>query len=63
MRGLPYRVTSQEIEQFFSPLKCVDIKIGSLEDGRASGDGIVEFESEKDANEALARDRQSIKSR
>lgn len=63
MRGLPYRVTAREIEEFFSPLKCIEIKVGSMEDGRASGDGIIEFESERDAKEALNRDRQSIKSR
>ncbi|KAI6175093.1 hypothetical protein M3Y97_00994100 [Aphelenchoides bicaudatus] len=63
MRGLPYRVTAREIEQFFSPIRCVEIKVGSMEDGRASGDGIIEFESEMDAREALNRDRHEIKSR
>lgn len=63
MRGLPYRVTAKEIEQFFSPLQIVEIKTGIMEDGRASGDGIVEFNNQVDAQEALSRDKQSIKSR
>jgi RNA recognition motif-containing protein len=63
MRGLPYRVTSREIEEFFAPLQCVEIKVGTNADGRASGDGIVEFSSPQDAQEALKRDRNSIKKR
>lgn len=63
MRGLPYRVTAKEIEQFFYPLQIVEIKTGILEDGRASGDAIVEFNNEDDAREAMGRDKKNIKTR
>jgi len=63
MRGVPFRVTSAEIEQFFMPLHCAEIKVGQLEDGRASGDAIVSFNSPVEAHQALARDRQSIGNR
>jgi RNA recognition motif-containing protein len=63
VRGLPYRVTAKEIEQFFYPLEIVEIKTGVLADGRASGDGIIEFNSEADAKDALSRDKKSIKTR
>jgi len=63
MRGLPFRVKANEIQDFFAPLECVEIKIGYFADGRASGDGIVEFRNEQEANEALSRDRNSINNR
>jgi len=63
MRGVPFRVTSAEIEQFFAPLLCTEIKVGQLEDGRASGDAIVSFNSPVEAHQALSRDRQSIGNR
>lgn len=63
MRGVPFRVTSAEIEQFFMPLQCTEIKVGQLEDGRASGDAIVSFNSPMEAHQALGRDRQSIGNR
>uniref|UniRef100_A0A915EDY9 RRM domain-containing protein n=1 Tax=Ditylenchus dipsaci TaxID=166011 RepID=A0A915EDY9_9BILA len=63
IRGLPFRVTGKEIEDFFAPLVCVNIQVGTLGDGRSSGDGIVEFQTPQDANQALAKDRQNIGSR
>lgn len=42
IRGLPFRITAREIEEFFAPLNCVSIMLGWLSDGRASGDGIIE---------------------
>ncbi|KAI6209921.1 Heterogeneous nuclear ribonucleoprotein H3 [Aphelenchoides besseyi] len=63
MRGLPYRVTAQQIEGFFAPLSIVEIKVGVFKDGRASGDGIIEFQNPHDATEALKRDRNCIKNR
>jgi hypothetical protein len=39
MRGLPFRVTPSEVEDFFNPLICVDIRLGVLPDGKSSGDG------------------------
>lgn len=63
MRGLPYRIGYQVILDFFAPLSPVEIKMGVFEDGRASGDGIVEFMNEYDAHEAMRKDRESIKNR
>ncbi|KAH7729530.1 heterogeneous nuclear ribonucleoprotein F [Aphelenchoides avenae] len=63
MRGLPFRVTFREVEEFFAPIVCVDVKFGVLPDGRASGDGIVEFRTPADAQQALQKDRGSILNR
>ena len=63
MRGLPFRVTGQQIMDFFAPLNCVEIKLGYLPDGRTSGDGYVEFASPEEAFEAKQKDRQSINNR
>lgn len=63
MRGIPFRITAAELERFFAPLVCVDIQIGAMPDGRASGDGIVEFQTPADARQALSKDRESIGSR
>ena len=63
IRGLPFRITAKEIENFFLPLVCVGVQLGVMPDGRSSGDGIVEFSNPQDAKQALAKDRQNIGSR
>lgn len=63
MRGLPFRVNASQIIDFFNPLQCVEIKLGYLPDGRASGDGIVEFATQEEVQEAMKKDRQMIGSR
>jgi hypothetical protein len=83
MRGLPFRISTNDIERFFAPLMCVDISVclqlldfhlyhliaklfyqlGTMPDGRSSGDGIVEFQNPTDARQALAKDRESIGNR
>lgn len=63
MRGLPFRIGIADIERFFAPLVCVEIQLGTMPDGRSSGDGIVEFQSPADARQALAKDRDSIGNR
>lgn len=63
IRGLPYRITAKEIEDFFLPLICVGIQLGVMSDGRSSGDGIVEFATPQDAKMGLAKDRQNIGTR
>lgn len=63
MRGLPFRVTFREVEEFFAPIVCVDVKFGVLPDARASGDGIVEFRTPADAQLALQKDRGCISNR
>ena len=51
MRGLPWRVEVEEIEQFFSKYSWVrdSIKIGELEGGRRTGFASVLFETEDEA--------------
>lgn len=63
IRGLPYRITVKEIEDFFLPLVCVGIQLGVMPNGRSSGDGIVEFANPQDAKLALAKDHQNIGTR
>uniref|UniRef100_A0A914YUB9 RRM domain-containing protein n=1 Tax=Panagrolaimus superbus TaxID=310955 RepID=A0A914YUB9_9BILA len=63
LRGLPFRVTGQQISDFFAPLNCVEIKLGYLPDGRLSGDGFVEFGTPEEAHQAKQKDRQSINNR
>ncbi|KAH7726927.1 RNA binding protein [Aphelenchoides avenae] len=63
MRGLPFRVSAQEVEQFFAPIVCVDVKFGVRQDGRASGDGVVVFRTAGEARKALEKDRSSIQNR
>jgi heterogeneous nuclear ribonucleoprotein F/H len=63
LRGLPFRVTGQQISDFFAPLNCVEIKLGYLPDGRTSGDGFVEFGTFEEAHQAKQKDRQSINNR
>lgn len=63
MRGLPYNVTALDIEEFFKPLNCVEIKLGYNEDRRLSGDGIVLFSTMAEARDALSRNKKNIGSR
>ncbi|VDK45559.1 unnamed protein product [Anisakis simplex] len=63
MRGLPYNVTAIDIEQFFKPLNCVEIKLGYNDDRRLSGDGIVLFSTMAEAHDALSRNKNNIGSR
>ncbi|MFH4975546.1 hypothetical protein AB6A40_002255 [Gnathostoma spinigerum] len=63
MRGLPYNVTALDIEDFFKPMMCVEIKLGYNADRRPSGDGIVIFPTAADARDALLRNKQCIGTR
>jgi heterogeneous nuclear ribonucleoprotein F/H len=57
MRGLPYRATAQDIEEFFTPLPIVDILIGYGDDGRPSGEGAADFATPADAHNAMSRNQ------
>lgn len=63
VRGLPFRITVKEIENFFAPLQCISVALGTLENGRASGDGIIGFSTPQEAQQAMLKDRQNIGSR
>lgn len=62
IRGLPYSCTKADIEQFFSGLEIVDNGITFIDtlEGRNTGQAFVQFSSEKAADEALQRDRETI---
>jgi len=46
--------------QFFAPIEPLHIDIELTRGGRASGDAVVEFESDSDVREAMKRHRESI---
>ncbi|KAL3989958.1 RNA recognition motif family protein [Acanthocheilonema viteae] len=63
MRGLPYSVTTLDIEEFFRPLNCVEIKLGYNEERRLSGDALVTFSTMAEAREALSRNKNNMGTR
>ena len=62
LRGMPWRVTEEEIEEFFTDYKWVreSIRIGELEGGRRTGQGCILFESEEEAERAMDKDGEYI---
>ncbi|XP_015775983.1 PREDICTED: heterogeneous nuclear ribonucleoprotein H-like isoform X2 [Acropora digitifera] len=65
LRGLPFQVSKEEIEQFFTGLEIVPngIKITLDEDGRTTGDAFVEFASPELASQAMKKNKESIRRR
>ncbi|WKY08243.1 hypothetical protein Q1695_007614 [Nippostrongylus brasiliensis] len=57
MRGLPFDADAYMIEQFFAPLRCMEISLGFNEDRRPSGDAVVEFGTTAEAHEAFSRNK------
>ena len=55
MRGLPWRVEVDEIEQFFSRYAYIreSIRVGALTDGRKTGQAALLFENPDEANNAM----------
>ncbi|EDW14096.1 heterogeneous nuclear ribonucleoprotein A3 homolog 2 isoform X1 [Drosophila mojavensis] len=64
LRGLPYAVTEQQIEEFFTGLEIKTDREGILfvmdRRGRATGEAFVQFESQDDTEQALGRNREKI---
>ncbi|XP_039961271.1 heterogeneous nuclear ribonucleoprotein H3 isoform X2 [Bactrocera tryoni] len=64
LRGLPYAVTEQQVEEFFSGLEIKPDREGILfvmdKRGRATGEAFVQFESQDDTEQALGRNREKI---
>lgn len=52
-----------DIEEFFKPLHCVEIKLGYNDERRLSGDGLVTFASAAEARDALSRNKRNIGTR
>ncbi|XP_073811868.1 heterogeneous nuclear ribonucleoprotein H-like [Musca autumnalis] len=64
LRGLPYSVTEQQIEEFFSVLKIKADREGIVfvvdRRGRATEEACVQFGSQYDTEQALGRNREKI---
>jgi len=60
MRGLPWECSEQDIRAFFTGLSIIQLKIVMLPNGRSSGEGVVEFQSESALKLALARNNEEI---
>ncbi|XP_075145630.1 heterogeneous nuclear ribonucleoprotein glorund isoform X2 [Haematobia irritans] len=64
LRGLPYSVTEQQVEEFFSGLEIKADREGIVfvmdRRGRATGEAFVQFESQDDTEQALGRNREKI---
>jgi len=64
MRGLPFRVTENDIAEWFSSVvDPVEITILYNNQGRPTGEADVFFENEPDAKKAMAKDRQNMQHR
>ncbi|VDN06641.1 unnamed protein product [Thelazia callipaeda] len=63
LRGLPYTANALDIEDFFKPLRCIEIQLGFNDDRRPSGDACVIFGSIADAHEAMAKNKHCIGNR
>ncbi|ESN91782.1 hypothetical protein HELRODRAFT_189810 [Helobdella robusta] len=63
MRGLPFSATESDVMEFFYPTTPVNIEIELNQDGRPSGNANADFMNKYDADQAMKKDRQSIKHR
>lgn len=63
LRGLPFSVTEEEVENFFGGLTIREIVLLRNARGQQNGNGLVQFATTEDALEALKRDRDYIGSR
>ncbi|XP_064232756.1 heterogeneous nuclear ribonucleoprotein F isoform X4 [Aotus nancymaae] len=63
MRGLPYKVTENDIYNFFSPLNPVRVHIEIGPDGRVTGEADVEFATHEEAVAAMSKDRANMQHR
>merc|ERR1719273_1122557 len=64
MRGLPFRVSEQDIMEWFSAVAdAVDVSICFGEDGRPSGEADVMFASHEEAQSAMTKNKQNMQHR
>ena len=64
MRGLPFRVTEEDISEWFSSVADpVDIHIKLNAENRPSGEAEVTFASEGDAKRAMQKNKQNMQHR
>jgi len=60
LRGLPWHTTQSQIKNFFEGIELVRIQFLYQSDGRASGDGLVEFRNEEDMEKGMLKDKENI---
>ncbi|KAM7415640.1 hypothetical protein PAMA_017934 [Pampus argenteus] len=60
MRGLPFKVSGEDLVEFFSPLAVSKILIEYGPSGRPNGEADVYFSCHQDAVAAMSRDREHI---
>ncbi|XP_064466759.1 RNA-binding protein 12-like [Ornithodoros turicata] len=60
MKGLPYSCTEDDVVHFFGGLRILDIFVEHDRNGRATGNGFVEFAQRKDFNTAMGMHRNKI---
>lgn len=53
VRGLPYRISGDDVKAFFERRGAADVAIVAAQDGRPSGEAFVVFESERQARNAV----------
>jgi multiple RNA-binding domain-containing protein 1 len=63
MRGLPFRVKDKQVIEFFSPIKCIDIRFVNNKKGQRSGRAFVDFNCKEDLEKALKRDKDYLEGR
>ncbi|XP_041056245.1 G-rich sequence factor 1 [Carcharodon carcharias] len=63
MRGLPFRVTGQDVVKFFQPLRPVRIIVEYGPDGNATGEADVHFATHDDAVAAMTKDKSHMQHR
>lgn len=57
LRGLPFRVTEEDIYRFFAGLNVIGLFICHDHSGRSTGEGFVEFQSMDDCQLGMSRNR------
>ncbi len=61
MHGLPFRASEYEIAKWFEPDSiCCDVEVHLNREGRPSGDATAFFDTEEQAERAMAKDRQEM---
>lgn len=61
MRGLPYKATEYDIDEFFRPCRPINVRLLFDETGRASGEADVEFASHDEAAKGMNKDKANMR--
>ena len=60
MRGLPFRATQKDVEEFFHPLSVADVRFTTDKDVRPSGRAYADFHSKVDLDQAMEQNGDCI---